>query len=166
MSMSNLRDLYINELKDLYNAENQLIKALPQMAENTTNIALRAAFDEHLKLTREHATRLETIFEELEVPPTGKKCIGMAGLIEEGSEMLKEDADPDVRDAAIIGAAQRVEHYDMAAYGTVRTFADQLGFEDHSRLLEQTLREEEEADKLLSRIAEDVNREAESRRMG
>jgi ferritin-like metal-binding protein YciE len=160
--MESLRDLYVEELKDLYSAENQLLKALPKMAKKASNDDLRAAFEEHLEITRGQVERLESIFDDLERSPKGKRCKGMAGLIEEGSEMMKEDAEPEVLDAALISSAQRVEHYEIAAYGTVRTYADRLGLSKHSRLLQQTLDEEGEADKKLTEIAESsVNREAE-----
>jgi ferritin-like metal-binding protein YciE len=152
--MESLRDLYVEELKDLYSAENQILKALPKMAKKASSDELRAAFEEHLEITRGQVERLESIFDDLERSPKGKRCKGMAGLIEEGSEMMKEDAEPDVLDAALISAAQRVEHYEIAAYGTVRTFADRLGLDKHSRLLQQTLDEEGDADKKLTQIAE------------
>jgi ferritin-like metal-binding protein YciE len=161
--MESLRDLYVEELKDLYSAENQILKALPKMAKKASSDELRAAFEEHLEITRGQVERLETIFDDLERSPKGKRCKGMAGLIEEGSEMMKEDAEPDVLDAALISSAQRVEHYEIAAYGTVRTYADRLGLEKHSRLLQQTLDEEGEADKKLTQIAESsVNEDAQS----
>ena len=160
--MESLRDLYVEELKDVYSAENQILKALPKMAKKASSEELRAAFEEHLEITRGQVERLETIFDDLERSPKGKRCKGMAGLIEEGSEMMKEDAEPEVLDAALISAAQRVEHYEIAAYGTLRTYADRLGLEKHSRLLQQTLDEEGEADKKLTQIAESsVNEEAE-----
>ena len=152
--MESLRDLYVEELKDLYSAENQILKALPKMAKKASSDELRAAFEEHLEITRSQVERLETIFDDLERSPKGKRCKGMAGLIEEGSEMMKEDAEPEVLDAALISAAQRVEHYEIAAYGTVRTYAERLGLDKHSRLLQQTLDEEGEADKKLTQIAE------------
>jgi ferritin-like metal-binding protein YciE len=154
MSMDSLRDLYIEELKDLYSAENQILKALPKMAKKATNDQLRAAFEEHVEVTKGQVQRLESIFGDLERSPKGKKCKGMAGLIEEGSEMMKEEAEPEVRDAALISAAQRVEHYEIAAYGTVRTYAERLGLGEHSRLLQETLNEEGETDKKLTQLAE------------
>lgn len=161
MAMETLRDLYVEELKDLYSAENQLLKALPKMAKKAADEELRTAFEEHLEVTKEQVRRLESIFDELERSPRGKKCVGMAGLIEEGSDMMKEDAQPDVMDAALIAAAQRVEHYEIAAYGTVRSFAERLGFAHHAELLQQTLDEEGETDKKLSALAEaQVNPEA------
>ena len=161
MAMESLHDLYVEELKDLYSAEKQILRALPKMAKKASHEELRSAFQEHLEVTKEHVTRLETIFDELERSPRGKKCKGMEGLIEEGEEMMSEGANPDVLDAALIAAAQRVEHYEIAAYGTARTFAEQLGLREHSRLLQQTLDEEGETNKRLTEIAEQrVNREA------
>lgn len=161
MPIESLQDLYIEELKDIYSAENQLIKALPKMAAGANHNNLRKAFEEHLDVTREHVTRLETIFKDLGEKPTGKHCKGMEGLIEEGKEMLEEKADPDVRDAGLIGAAQRVEHYELAAYGTVRTIALQLGLTDHAELLQKTLDEEGETDRKLTELAETgVNKDA------
>ena len=162
MPMETMQDLYVHELKDLYNAEKQLLAALPKMAESATHRELRQAFEDHTRVTEEQVRRLETIFDDLGQSPTGKKCKGMEGLIEEGKEILEEKADPDVRDAALIGAAQRVEHYEIAGYGTARTYAQQLGFSKHADLLQRTLDEEGEADKLLTQLAESrVNRHAE-----
>jgi ferritin-like metal-binding protein YciE len=159
--MESLHDLYVEELKDLYSAEKQILRALPKMAKKASHDQLRAAFEEHLEVTKEQVKRLETIFDELERSPRGKKCRGMEGLIEEGEEMMSEDAAPDVLDAALIASAQRVEHYEIAAYGTARTYANQLGLSDHSRLLQQTLDEEGETDKRLSKLAESrINRDA------
>ncbi len=163
MSLDNLHKLFVEELKDLYSAENQLIKALPKMAKGATNEELKNAFTEHLEKTRGHVDRLVSIFDQLEVSPKGKKCAAMEGLIEEGSEMLDEkaDADPSVLDAGLIGAAQRVEHYEIAAYGTVRTFARLLGYKEAEELLQKTLDEEAEADQTLTGLAEGVvNEEA------
>jgi len=154
MEMESLRDLYLEELKDVYNAEKQLVKALPKMAKNASHEELRTAFEEHLAVTEEQVRRLETIFEDLGKPARGKKCVGMEGLLAEGQEMMQEDMEPEVLDAALISAAQRVEHYEIAAYGTLRTYARQLGLENHAELLQQTLDEEGEADKLLTQIAE------------
>jgi ferritin-like metal-binding protein YciE len=160
--METLHDLYVEELKDLYSAEKQLLRALPKMAKKASHDQLRTAFEEHLEITKEQVSRLETIFDDLERSPRGKKCRGMEGLIEEGQEMMAEDAEPDVMDAALISAAQKVEHYEIAGYGTARTMAEQLGLSKHSRLLQQTLDEEGEADKKLTQIAEArVNIEAE-----
>jgi ferritin-like metal-binding protein YciE len=161
MDMENLRDLYIDELKDLYSAEKQLLKALPKMAKNATNPELKKAFTDHLAQTETQVERLEEIFESLEVSPRGKKCVGMEGLIEEASELLEEDAVPDVLDAGLISKAQHVEHYEIAGYGTVRTYALTLGEAQHAQLLQQTLDEEEQTDQLLSALAEgSINIEA------
>jgi len=154
MELQSLRDLYIDELKDLYSAEKQLVKALPKMAKNATNPDLKKAFTDHLEQTEEHVSRLEQIFESLEASPRGKKCVGMEGLIEEAKEMLEEDAEEDVLDAGLISKAQHVEHYEMAGYGTVRRFAQILGETEHVELLEQTLNEEKEADQLLTQLAD------------
>jgi len=161
MELQSLRDLYIDELKDLYSAEKQLVKALPKMAKNATNPDLKKAFTDHLEQTEEHVSRLEQIFESLEASPRGKKCVGMEGLIEEAKEMLEEDAAEDVLDAGLISKAQHVEHYEMAGYGTVRRFAQILGETEHVELLEQTLNEEKEADQLLTQLADSsINVEA------
>src|SRR5687768_5070352 len=162
MSLDSLHDLYVDELKDLYNAENQLLKALPRMAKAATAPELKAAFTEHLDVTRKQVERLDQIFEELGVSPKGKKCKAMEGLVEEGKEVMQEDGDPSVIDAALIASAQRVEHYEMAGYGCVRTFATLLGYADAAALLQATLDEEGEADKKLTALAETViNVEAE-----
>jgi ferritin-like metal-binding protein YciE len=156
MKLGSLHDLYLDELKDLYSAENQLVKALPKMAKAANAPELRAAFEEHLEETRNQVKRLERIFKELDASPRGKKCKGMEGLIEEGKEILGEDADANVLDAALIAAAQRVEHYEMAGYGCVRTFARLLGYDDAADLLQETLDEEGAADKKLTQLAESV----------
>jgi ferritin-like metal-binding protein YciE len=159
--MESMQDLYLHELKDLYSAEKQILQALPKMASKANHNELREAFEEHQATTEEQVRRLETIFDELGKKPGGKKCKGMEGLIEEGEELLEEDADPDVRDAALIGAAQRVEHYEIAGYGTARTYARQLGFDRQAELLQRTLEEEGETDERLTRLAEGrINREA------
>jgi len=164
MEIDSLRKLYVEELKDLYSAEKQILQALPRMAKKASNELLQKAFQEHLEVTRMQVERLDRIFEMLGKSPRGKKCKGMEGLIEEGEDMMKEGADPDVLDAAMIAAAQRVEHYEIAAYGTLRTYANQLGLKDHAQLLQTTLDEEGNTDKLLTRIAESrVNRDAEVR---
>ena len=160
MQTNSFRELYIDELRDLYNAETQLTKALPKMAKASTNEQLRRAFEEHLRQTSEHVSRLEQIFEQLDEKPTGKKCAGMEGLVKEGSETMKEDFEDEVMDAAIIGAAQRVEHYEIAAYGTVRDFAEILGENEHVSLLEQTLEEEKQTDQKLTELAQDINPQA------
>jgi ferritin-like metal-binding protein YciE len=155
-----LRKLYIDELKDLYSAETQMVKALPKMAKAASNDQLRQAFEEHLRQTSEHVSRLEQIFEALDEKPTGKKCLGMEGLVKEGAETMREDYEDKVKDAAIIGAAQRVEHYEIASYGTVKAFAELLGEDEHVSLLEETLNEEKEADQKLSQIAGEINSSA------
>jgi ferritin-like metal-binding protein YciE len=133
------------------------VKALPKMAKAAANSELRQGFEEHLRQTSEHVSRLEQIFQELDEKPTGKKCVGMEGLVKEGSEAIQEDYSDEVKDAALIGAAQRVEHYEMAGYGTVRAFAELLGESEHVSLLEQTLNEEKETDEKLSQLAEQIN---------
>jgi len=162
MEMNSLQDLFIHDLKDLYNAEVQLTKALPKMAKAASEPALRDAFQTHLKETEGHIKRLEQIFEELDENPKGKKCKAMEGLIEEGKELMEEDAEPEVMDAGLIGAAQKVEHYEIAGYGTVRTYAQLLGNDEAARLLQQTLEEEGATDKKLNALAmQFINAEAE-----
>ena len=160
MKLNSLQELYVEQLRDLYDAENQLIKALPKMMEGAGSEELRDALNEHLEVTRQQATRLEQIFEGLGEKSKGEKCKGMEGLIKEGSQVLEESEDDDTRDAAIIAAAQRVEHYEIAGYGTVRTYANLLGDEEAVGLLEQTLEEEKEADQKLTELAEQINVEA------
>jgi ferritin-like metal-binding protein YciE len=150
-----LHDLFEDQIKDLYSAENQILKALPKMAKNATNPQLRTAFERHLEETRGHVTRLEQIAAELDFTPKGKKCKGAEGLIEEGKEVMEEFED-ETLDAGLIGAAQRVEHYEIAGYGTARTHAELLGYKKAARLLQQTLDEEERTDKKLTQIAESV----------
>lgn len=160
MKLESLRDLYIEELKDLYSAESQLLKALPKMAKAATAPELQQAFENHLVETEGQVERLETIFEELEEKPTGKTCQAMKGLVEEGKEAIEQDAEDDVRDAALIAAAQRVEHYEMAGYGCVRTYAELLGYDEAAKLLQQTLNEEGAADKALTKLSKRINVEA------
>lgn len=160
MPNEGLKELYIDELKDLYSAENQLVKALPKMARAASSEELRAGFEEHLEQTKGHVQRLEQIFEMLNESPKGKKCKAMEGLVEEGSEVMKEDFEDALLDAALIGAAQRVEHYEIAAYGTVRAFAEELGESDQASLLEETLEEEKETDEKLSQLAKQINAQA------
>jgi ferritin-like metal-binding protein YciE len=160
MAKGSLRELYIDELRDLYNAETQLTKALPKMAKNASNAELRQAFEEHLRQTSEHVSRLEQIFDLLEEKAAGKKCLGMEGLVKEGGETMQEDYEDAVMDAAIIGAAQRVEHYEIAAYGTVKEFAQLLGEDEQVSLLEQTLDEEKQTDERLTQLAEEINPQA------
>ena len=160
MPNQGLKDLYIDELKDLYNAENQLVKALPKLAGAAASAELRQGFEEHLEQTKGHVERLEKIFQMLDESPKGKKCKGMEGLIVEGSEMMEEDYEGSLLDAALIGAAQRVEHYEIAGYGTARSFAESLGQTDHVSLLNETLEEEKETDQKLTELAKQVNTEA------
>jgi ferritin-like metal-binding protein YciE len=156
MKLESLHDLYIKELRDLYDAEKQIIKALPKMIKATTSSELQNAFESHLEQTRGHVERLEQVFEKLGSRARATKCKGIEGIIDEGKEMMEEDGDNAVIDAAIISAAQRVEHYEMAGYGCVRTYAQTLGYDDQARLLEQTLEEEKEADEKLTQIAESI----------
>jgi len=160
MVEQDLKELYVDELKDIYSAETQLVKALPKMAKAANSEDLRGGFEEHLEQTKEHVERLKQIFTRLGEAPTGKKCKGMEGLISEGSETMDEDYEDDLMDAALIAAAQRVEHYEIAAYGTVRTFAELLGEKDAVKLLEQTLKEEKETDEKLTDLAGEINVQA------
>jgi len=160
MPNEGLKKLYIDELKDLYSAENQLVKALPKLAKAASSKELRAGFEGHLEQTKGHVQRLEQIFEMLDESPKGKKCRGMEGLVEEGSEVMEEDFEDAVLDAALIGAAQRVEHYEIAGYGTVRALAEELGESDHASLLEETLEEEKETDEKLTQLAKQINAQA------
>jgi len=166
MANDAMRELYVAELRDLYSAETQLTKALPKMAKAASSPELRQAFEEHLRQTSEQVSRLEQIFEMLDEKPTGKKCLGMEGLVKEGAETMKEDYEGNVMDAAIIGAAQRVEHYEIAGYGTVREFAELLGEDEHVPLLEQTLEEEKETDEKLTQLAEQINTQAQEEAEG
>jgi ferritin-like metal-binding protein YciE len=156
MKLDNLRKLYIEELRDIYSAENQLLKALPKMAKGAASIELKQAFENHLEETEGHVERLEEIFEDLDESPKGKTCQAMKGLVEEGSEILEEEGEESVLDAGIIAAAQKVEHYEIASYGTVRTFAELLGQKEAVKLLQQTLDEEGAADEKLNDLAEDI----------
>jgi ferritin-like metal-binding protein YciE len=161
MEVDSLQKLYVEELKDLYSAEKQILQALPKMVKKATHPQLKAAFQEHLEVTQGQLERLDQIFEALGKSSRGKKCKGMEGLIEEGKEMMQEDMEDDVLDAALIAAAQRIEHYEMAGYGTVRTYAQLLGDRNAAKLLQQTLDEEGEADKKLTQLAEStINVEA------
>jgi ferritin-like metal-binding protein YciE len=161
MENNSLKELYIEELRDIYDAENQLVKALPEMAEAATSDELRTGFEEHLEQTKEHVRRLEQIFNTLGEKPKGKKCKGMQGLVAEGSEVIEEEEfEDEAKDAALISAAQRVEHYEIAAYGTVRTYAEILGQTADVGLLEKTLQEEKETDEKLTELAENINVEA------
>jgi ferritin-like metal-binding protein YciE len=156
MKMDTLKTLYMDELRDLYNAENQLLKALPKMAKAASSEELKDAFEKHLGQTKSHVERLEEVFEELGEKPKGKTCRAMKGLIEEGSEILHKDGEESVIDAGIIVAAQKVEHYEIAGYGSVRTFAQLLGQDKSADLLQTTLDEESEANELLNKLAEDI----------
>jgi ferritin-like metal-binding protein YciE len=157
MAIRTFEDLLVDEIKDLYDAEHQLTKALPKMAKAATSPELKTAFESHLKQTEGHIKRLEQVFEGLGKKPTRKTCAAMKGLVEEGSEVIEEEMDPEVKDAALIGAAQRVEHYEMAGYGTVRTFAHLLGHHDLEAILQSTLEEEGAADHKLTAIASKLN---------
>jgi ferritin-like metal-binding protein YciE len=158
--ITTLEVAYVEQLRDIYSAETQLVKALPKMAKAANDEELKNGFEEHLEQTKEHVSRLEEIFEELDEKPTGKKCAAMAGLVAEGQETISEDATPEVKDAMLIAAAQRIEHYEIAAYGTVKTFANLLGHEDAAKILEETLQEEVDTDEKLTQAAESINMEA------
>ncbi len=151
-----LEELLVDELKDLYSAENQIIKALPKMSKAAGSPELKRAFERHLEETRRQVERLDQIGAELDIRLTGKKCKGMTGLIEEGKELIEEDLEQDALDAGLIGAAQKVEHYEIAAYGTARTHAEMLGYTKVARLLQQTLNEEGATDKKLTQLAESI----------
>ena len=161
MQISSLKELYLEQLKDLYDAEHQIIKALPKLVEQASSEDLKEALNEHLEITKEQASRIEQIFEGMGEKAKAEKCKGMQGVIAEGDELTGKVEDPDVCDAAIIAAAQRVEHYEMAGYGTARTFAEQLGEDEAADLLQQTLDEEKEADEKLTELATEINVQAE-----
>jgi ferritin-like metal-binding protein YciE len=161
MKIKTMQDLYIMELQDLHSAETQLIAALPKMMEAATNEELKSAIEEHLEITKTQLERLESIFEELEEEAGGHECAAMKGLVKEGEEVMKEVEEPTVLDAALISAAQRVEHYEMAGYGAAKTYAQLLGYDKHAQLLEESLEEEKEADQILNDLAlSDINEEA------
>lgn len=161
MKLESLEDLYLAELKDMYDAENRIVKALPKMVEKAQSPELRSAFEQHLAETQIHVGRLERIFETMNEAPKGQKCKGIVGIISEGEDMMGHGAPPAVNDAALIAAAQRVEHYEMAAYGTLRSYARRLGFEDQAQILNQTLQEESDTDKKLTNLAESfINEQA------
>lgn len=160
MELNSLKNLFIDQLKDLKDAETQLTKALPKMAKSASSPDLQRAFEEHLEQTKTHLERVEQVLTEINGNARGKKCAAMQGLIEEGQELMKEKADPEVMDAGLIAAAQKVEHYEIASYGTARTYAQLLGMERVAQTLQQTLNEEGETDKRLTRIAENINIEA------
>jgi ferritin-like metal-binding protein YciE len=158
--LEGLHDLFLEQLKDMYDSEKQLIKALPKIAKQAANNQLKTALEHHLEETKGQAERLERVFESVEAKPRGKHCAGMEGIIEEGKELLDQDAEPAVRDAGIIASAQRVEHYEIAAYGTLVAYAKEMGHREAMTLLQQSLREEEEADHKLTEISRTVNSEA------
>jgi len=156
MKLESLHDLFVHELQDLYSAENQLLEALPEMAEAAASPQLKSAFQMHFEETKRQVERLDLVFKELEESAGDEMCMGMQGLIEEGSDLIDEDADPTVKDAGLIVAAQKVEHYEMAAYGSCCVFAETLGFDRVKQLLKETLSEEEATDKKLSQLAESI----------
>jgi ferritin-like metal-binding protein YciE len=160
MSKNSLKELYVEELKDLFSAENQLTKALPKMAKAASSDELRQGFEEHLQQTQGHVERLQQIFEMLGEKGSGKKCLGMEGLVKEGSEIMGEDFEDAMMDAALISAAQRVEHYEIAGYGTVIAYAALLGEEEQASLLKETLQEEKETDEKLTELAKEINAQA------
>jgi len=160
MPENSLQELYVEQLRDLYNAENQLVKALPKMAKAAQSDALREGFEQHLEQTKGHVERLEQIFSAMDESPKGRKCAGMEGLVEEGEEVIKDQSDSGALDSGLIASAQRVEHYEIAGYGTVRTFAELLGEEEAVNLLQQTLDEEKETDEQLTELAKEVNAQA------
>jgi ferritin-like metal-binding protein YciE len=162
MEIDTLAELYVDELKDLWSAEKQILEALPKMIKAASAKPLKQGFRVHERQTREHVRRLERIFKSLDASPRGKKCVGMEGLLKEGSELIKERPEADVLDAGLISAAQHVEHYEMAGYGTVRTWARLLGHGDHARWLQQTLNEEGATDRGLTKLSEAINLAAES----
>lgn len=153
-AMKTLEDAFVHELKDLLSAEKQILAALPKMAKATSNPELKAAFEEHLEVTEQQVERLKKVFELVGKPSRAEKCVAMEGLLEEGKKVMDEEAEPEVLDAMLIGAAQRVEHYEIAAYGTVATWAEQIGQPQAAKLLKQTLDEEMETDQKLSSLAE------------
>ncbi|MBX7157804.1 MAG: ferritin-like domain-containing protein [Verrucomicrobiae bacterium] len=161
MKLENLHDLFVNELKDVYHAEKQLVKALPKIAKKAHSQRLRSAVEKHLDQTKTHVERVESVFEMIGKSPSGKTCQAMEGILEEGEELLSEKASPATLDAGIICGAQKVEHYEIATYGCLRTFANHLGLDKAAELLGQTLKEEEETDRLLTELAEsEINVEA------
>jgi len=160
MPNQSLKQLYIDELKDLFSAENQLVKALPKMAKAASSKELRTGFEKHLEQTKSHVQRLQEIFQSLDESPKGKKCVGMEGLVKEGSEVTEEGFEGAVLDAGLIGAARRVEHYEMAAYGAACEIAKVLGQTKHASLLEKTLAEEKQTDEKLADLAKEINSQA------
>ncbi len=162
MAENTLRELFIDELRDLYDAENRLLKAIPKMAKASRSHELRSGFEHHLAQTKGHVDRLKQILTSLDEKPTAKKCPGIIGIIQEGEELMGEDFEGSVMDAAIISAAQRVEHYEIAAYGCVHSWAQELGEEEAAALLDKTLTEEKETDATLTELAEQINASAKS----
>lgn len=156
-NIDNLQQLFLEQVRDLYDGEQQITKALPKLIDKAKSSALKAALQEHLQVTRDQIARLETIFSELGEKASGETCKGMKGVIDEGDDLVSRSNDPSLADACIITAAQRVEHYEIAGYGTVKTYARQLGRTNFAQLLEQTLQEEKEADKKLTQLAEMIN---------
>lgn len=157
MAIESLDDLLLHEMQDIYDAEHQLTEALPEMEKAASSSDLKKAFKSHLEQTKNHIQRLEEAFEMIDKKAKREKCVAMQGLVKEGSKMIEEDAEPAVKDAGLIAAAQRVEHYEMAGYGTLRTFAYLLGHQDVARIFQQTLDEEEMTDKQLTEIANKIN---------
>jgi ferritin-like metal-binding protein YciE len=166
MKENTLRELFIDELRDLFDAENRLVKAIPKMAKASESDDLRSGFEHHLEQTKGHVERLKQILTSLDEKPSGKKCPGIIGILEEGEEMMGEEYVGSVMDAALISAAQRVEHYEIAAYGCVHSWAQELGEEDAAKLLEKTLTEEKETDAKLTELAEQINASANSKNTG
>lgn len=161
MKLESLQDLYLEQLRDIYSAETQILDALPKMVEAATSSDLKKGFSDHLRQTEEHVSRLEQIFKDLQESPKGETCDGMKGLLKEGGAMAKSKGDTAAIDAGLIASAQRVEHYEIAAYGTVRTYAETLGKTNHVTLLEKTLKEEKQTDEKLTQLAEShINQEA------
>jgi ferritin-like metal-binding protein YciE len=160
MRLNSLHNSFVDELKDLYSAENQITKALPEMVKAASSPELKEAFQEHLEVTKQQVNRLKEVFKQLDESPGGKTCKGMQGLIEEGSEVMEKNGNASVKDAALIAAAQKIEHYEIAGYGTARSFAETLGLEQVADLLQQTLDEEGDADEKLTEISERINQEA------
>lgn len=154
MKLNNLQDLYVDHLKDIYNAETQIVKALPKMAKAANSSQLQQAYQQHLEQTKHQVERLEALFTELGVKPTGKKCVGMEGILQEGDEIISEKPDPEVLDAGLIAAAQKVEHYEISSYGSARTFAEKLGYTRAAQVLQQILDEEKQTDEKLTTLAE------------
>lgn len=161
MKLNTLQDLFLDELKDLYSAENQMLKNLPKMEKAASSEQLKEAFQQHLETTKRQLERLQNVFDQLGSKPAAKKCKGMEGLLAEGTEMMEQKAEPSVKDAGLIGAAQRIEHYEIAGYGCARTYARMLGNDEVADMLQQTLDEEAETDEALTRLAENlINKQA------